>query len=178
MNDQEENLWEIHKLSCEWVRFADSKASIILATQGLIATVAIPQVMPLAEPLVRNWQVITLIILAVLSAGWSGLSAILAIVPRLKGRTKDAAAIPTSCIFFEHIAKNHKNASLFATSVSPIVSDTRLIQKELSHQIWANSLVATRKFKYTRSAVVSLAASLALGMAATILYFCQQAFKA
>lgn len=156
MTEQDEHLWEVHKLACEWVRFADSKASIILTAQGVMASFTIPAIMPQAHFIMHHWQIATPMLLSVLSASVSCAFGILAITPRLK------MSAPDSNIYFGHIATKHNNPTTFASAISTMLGDPARIQSELSTQIWANCKVAWKKYNNTWWAVVLLALALVL----------------
>lgn len=160
MNDQEENLWEIHKLACEWVRFADSKASIILTAQGVMASFTVPEIMPHAHDFVQHSAIAIPILLSALCALVSCYFGIRAITPRLK------VGAPNSNIYFGHIAMKHSTATSFHGDILGMVADTNNIQAELSSQIWANCKVAWRKYNDTWWAVRTLSFALLLALIA------------
>lgn len=165
MNEQEEHLWEIHKLACEWVRFADSKASIILTAQGVMASFTLPAIMPYAHAFVEQKAILIPMTLSALCALVSCFFGIRAIIPRLN------VGAPQSNIFFGHVAKKHPIVVTFGPEVMAMVADTNSVQAELSMQIWANCKVAWRKYNDTWWAVSALSIALLFAIIAAAANF-------
>jgi hypothetical protein len=133
-----ENLWKTYEAINEFIRFADTKATTILAVNGVIAGFyfsnigaiqTILQQRPIAlVPLLTSTGFI------LISSGFSAYC----IIPRLRMNKSNCL------IFFCDIA-NYKTADAYKEAIENEMSDKE-IEKHLTDQIWANSKIANRKY--------------------------------
>jgi hypothetical protein len=139
-NDGWSTLGEIN----HWIRFADTKASVLLAAGGVVGGILLSR--PEGDLLtVRGivWSVATA------SVALSSLFALLALLPRLRVRRQ----APTSLLYFDHIARRFAGkADDYAATFALAAGDVEAMRRELAGQILANSVVARRKFRHVTAA--------------------------
>lgn len=125
----------------EWVRFSDSKAGILLTLQGVILTI----IFTLTTTPKPEWSLtFGFFIFGLVLFGVSIVVGVNAILPTL-----DVGA-PTSRVFFGHI-KAHKHASDYLKEVS---NSGYNFEEDVLTQIWANSVVAWKKYELVGTAIV------------------------
>lgn len=138
MKTRTENLWKTYDAINEFIRFADTKATTILAVNGVIAGLYFSNIGAIQT--ILQQRPIALVPLLI-STGFilisSGFSAY-CIIPRLKMNKSNCL------IFFCDIA-NYKTADAYKEASENEMSDKE-IEKHLTDQIWANSKIAHKKY--------------------------------
>ena len=139
--DKTQEYWNILGNTNDWIKYSDTKATILLTLYGVIITIIYSNASESLNGITNsNWTIFfsTLsIILSLLSI----IFAFLCINPRLNNDN------PNSIIYFGHIQKKFKNAEEYSTKASEIISSENNYQKELTEQIHTNSKIAWKKFK-------------------------------
>lgn len=141
-----------------WIRFADTKASVLLAASGVLVGLVLsrPPVVGGEYAAVRAALWGTALVTVTLSA----LSALSALVPRLRVRRTSA----TSVLYFGDIARRFRQRPAdFITAFREATADPDRMRQEVVEQIWANSLVARRKFRYVAAATWLIGIALVSG---------------
>jgi hypothetical protein len=145
-----DDLWRIYEGINEWIRAADAKAGVILATSGVIATVvatlATTRYSSMVNPTLPNVLL------------WLGMAGIFlasffsssCIVPRLKPKC------PASLLFFGDIANCFQTAEDYAKAYLESESDDPRLRSDLYNQVWMNSVIAKCKFLAVTKATYSL----------------------
>jgi len=137
MTKKTENLWKTYEAINGLIRFADAKATAILALNGVIAGFYFSNIGSIQTVLEqRSIAVIPLVV----ALGFVLISAGLAahcLIPRL-GTKKDCL------IFFCDITRTYKNATDYEKAIKKATSDR--IETDLAHQIWINSGIASKKY--------------------------------
>lgn len=139
--------WGVLQQAHDWIRFADAKAGAVLAASGVLGgtvLAALPKPGPYAKHGLTFWLLTVVLALLVMST----CLALLCLSPVL--RRKSA---PSSLIFFDHIARKYKeNKSGFVEKFMGATQSDDL-DDDVVEQIWASSLVASRKFKFVNASV-------------------------
>lgn len=125
----------------EWGRFSDSKAGILLTLQGVILTIVFTLT---STPKADFTICFVLFVLGILIFGISIVIGLNAILPTLE------VGAPSSKIFFGHI-RTHKDFSGYLAEVN---KTTYSFEEDVLSQIWANSIVAWKKYELVRIAIV------------------------
>lgn len=146
MNKEHENLWNTYNTLNEWVRFSDTKATALLAINGVITGFYFSNITELKSILTEKPIVCFPLLMVVIFIFLSTLFSMFCIVPRLKISRKD------SLIFFSDIAKNYSNAEDYGKAIEKSLTGGNF-NKEISPQIWANSKVATKKYNWVTYSV-------------------------
>jgi hypothetical protein len=126
----------------QWIRFADAKASVLLAVGGVVGGIVLSRPAPGAADVVTSrgiaWTV------AMIAVALSSLFSLLALLPQLRVRRQE----PTSLLYFRHIAAQFAGKQReYEARFAQIADSPEAMRDEVAAQIWANSLVARRKFR-------------------------------
>jgi hypothetical protein len=139
-SDRVDSAWRLLTTTNEWVRFADAKAGGALAGAGVLGAA-------LFQAATRDNSSHGLDA-AVFFACASGVAlfgtailALAALIPRLR------VGEPVSLIYFEHVARRYRSDPAgHADAVKSLVDDEDALFREVASQVWANSVVARKKF--------------------------------
>lgn len=161
--------WRILGLVNDWLKHAEAKAGLALATAGVLGGLLYSIATSLSDP---KWWTITALVVAVICVVSAGVCGAMAVVPRLW--RKDPA---TSKIYYDHIAraypkktKKHPSRLLaFQRELTTMADDKSTLFDELSAQIWTNAHVASAKYKWSTWAIVFVIAA-AVGTALTAVF--------
>lgn len=133
---KKEELWKIYERNCDWIKFSDTKAGILLTIYGIIITIIYSNssdlylVLNQSKILVFTSTVVG--ITSIISVSFS----FLCINPRLKNTNIK------SNIFFGTITKNHLNLKSFKESLKK-----HKLKEDLQEQVYTTSKIADKKFK-------------------------------
>jgi hypothetical protein len=135
-----EKYWNILQQINDWVKYSETKASIILTVHGIIITVVYSNSKSVFEALNQSnflfYSTLLYIALSILSIFFS----FRCVNPRLKNPN------PTSIIYFGHIAKKFPNFKNYYNHSKPIIVDENAFSEQISEQIFINSGIAWKKF--------------------------------
>lgn len=163
MNLALESLWRTYDTINEWIILADTKAAAILAAQAVVVGLVV-RAMP--DPPHIAWahrQLVWVLPLVIVTALVAAGASLWCIAPTLK------VGEPQSVIFFAHVAKRYETAELYVETARQAWTSEERASAELGSQIWANSLVASRKYWHITIATAGFAANLVLSVAAVLL---------
>lgn len=164
-------MWEIHKLVCDWVKFADQKAGAILAVQGAVASFAMPAIISHAKSLAALSFVVIPMAGSLVACVFSCHAAMRVIMPRL------SVGAPESNIFFDHISRRYDAAEKFRKKALGSLCDESRVRDDLAHQIWANARVASAKHGLVGMSLVWLTLGMVLALTATVSNFVYLALR-
>lgn len=146
-------LWNVFSNINEWIRFSDAKAAGVIVANGTVATLS----GQFLEQLNTRSQILE-VILKLLAIGGaialiiSTIYALQCLAPQLSLKLKRNKPITfDSLIFFQHIAQ--KSPSDFEQSILTMFEKPQNAQSQLIQQIWANSKVASRKYRKVARAI-------------------------
>jgi hypothetical protein len=78
---------------------------------------------------------------------------------------------PSSLIYFDHVTRMHRRSpQMYAAELRELTTDRNALIDQIAAQIWANSLVARRKFQLTNYGLGSLLAALLFLAVAGLLF--------
>lgn len=143
-NKEIENLWKIYETINEWIRFSDTKATAILAINGVITGFYFSNIAELRSIIAQQLIAFIALDLVVSTIVISTLCSTFCIVPRLKIGKK------SSLIFFFDIAKNFSTVGDYAEAVNQTLKNDTEIKTQIVNQIWANSKVAFEKYGWVK----------------------------
>lgn len=146
LEQKTQNLWKTYEAINELIRFADTKATAILAIDGVIAgfffsNIGTIQIILQQKPI----AIVPLIMAAgfiLISLGFSAYC----ITPRLKMNK-------SKCLIFFCDISEYQSADAYRKAVENEMSDDR-IERHLTDQIWANSKIAKRKYEAVTISVI------------------------
>jgi hypothetical protein len=147
-----------------WIRFADTKASVLLATSGVIGGILLSRPAAaggdLASVRAGLWGV------ALAAVALSALSALSALVPRLRSNRTGTPSL----LYFGDVAQRfRRRPTEFVATFRLAMADPERIRREVVEQIWTNSLVARRKFRHVSAATWLIGLALISGGVAVYL---------
>ena len=161
-----EQNWKILQYNVEFVRFFDTKATIIITTYGLIITFICSTAEVTYAMLVENKILFALTVLSASCALIAVFYAFRCLNPRLIKLNSQTV------IFFGHIA-NHKSYKEFDEKLEMVLSETAMYKKQLSEQIFTNSKVAYGKFRNVAYSMRFSLASLGFLLVELVFYLLQ-----
>jgi hypothetical protein len=154
--------WGVLEQVAKWIVHAEGKASLIIASAGVIGGVLFSVVngrqLDLATACFA-WLSAALILA-------SGLCAAVSLWPRV-GRSRE----PVSLLYFGEIARGYPDSPApYAEALTALLRQPDRLAEQIATQIWANSLVAARKFRWANIGLgVLIGALLALGLTCALL---------
>lgn len=143
MNYTIDVLWKIYENTSEWIRFADTKASIIIGINAILAGFIASNISAIRSYLIGSPSLVVLTILAVISGVASVYFAIKCLSPTLD------VGEPTSLIYFAHIALGFDSAKKYSQQLHDCINDQHRFYDHISSEIWANSKIGWKKYKST-----------------------------
>lgn len=155
-------LWSLYLSVNDWIRHADSKASITLAFVGAAAA-ALVALLPTDQS--PSKLLLSMAALCGLLLCLSALLGALAIWPRLGS---DLA--PSNPLYYQHIATRYGSPSEAAHRILPEIACEKQFSHHVASQIAINSAVATKKFKYVNWSVRFLCFSIATLAACVVIH--------
>lgn len=132
-----ENQKDILQYNVEWLKFAETKATLIITVQGVLLTIIYTNAKDLYEAITSSNVQFVLTVISALLFLLTLLFSFLAINPNLKNNLKKSA------IYFGTI-KNYKNYSEYHNTLKELNEEE--INEMLSEQIYINSNIAWNKF--------------------------------
>lgn len=159
---RDDEAWKIFSQVNEWIRFADLKATALLAVGGVLGGLLIRSV---PSGCTGCQAPLALYGVAIVAVVLSTIMSLVALLPRL-GR----AGEPTSVFYFHHVARRYsRDPRAFAEAFMATVDDPAATTREVVAQIWANSQVARRKFRIVTYATWLIGVAMVLAGTAALL---------
>lgn len=151
MSTKIESLWKTYEAINELTRFADTKATAILAFNGIIAGFFFSNIGTVQTVLMQSQIALIPLALAIIFVLVSMVFSAYCVMPRL-GNKKNCL------IFFYDIARNYKRAADYEIAWKKIKRPN--FETELSQQIWENSRITSEKYNLVWCAVFFFVAAL------------------
>lgn len=152
-----ENLWKTYEAINELIRFADTKATAIMAIDGVIAGFFFSNIGTIQTILkVKAIALIPLLMAAgfiLLSLGFSAYC----VIPRLKMNK-------SKCLIFFGDISEYRSAEAYRKAIENEMSGDK-IEGHLIDQIWANSKIAKRKYTAITTSVIIFVALIIASLA-------------
>lgn len=149
MEPTTQEAWDVLNLVVGWVKHAETKAAATLAAAGVVGGVLYNLTQGEPHPSVPLGVSAALCGVLVFAAGFC---AACALWPRLRFRGGSP-----SLLYFADIACGHRGA--YVEAFRALAHDREEMLDQLTSQIWANALVAQRKFRWSNLALVTLLVS-------------------
>lgn len=140
MDSKLEILWRIYATINEWIKFSDTKAAVILGTDGVIAGIILTNFVTIRSMLYKYPGFYILF-----SAGALAILLSVYFTVRCLNPTLDVGEAD-SLIYFAHISKKFKTSHEYSKEVNKIFNEDSKIEEQINDQIWANSKVAWKKY--------------------------------
>lgn len=135
-----ERYWEILQLNIEWLRFSETKATLLLTVYGILFTIAYTNSTAVFDSLKDSVWITILVFAYGLVSLISITFAFLCVNPTLKNVN------PTSIIYFGHIYKDLTQAD-YKTRAQTIIDDEDKLTDQITEQIHIISKIAWNKYR-------------------------------
>lgn len=135
-----EEYWKILSNTNDWIKYSDTKATILLTLYGVLLTIVYTNAKETLDALTKSNWILFFSILSGVCSIVSVLFAFLCINPRLKNEN------PNSIIYFGHIQSKFNSASDYRNLANEIINDDTKYIEEISEQVYTNSNIAWKKF--------------------------------
>ncbi len=135
-----EEYWKVLSNTNEWIKYSDTKATILLTLYGVLLTIIYTNAEETLNALTKSNWILVFSILSGISSIVSVVFSFLCINPRLKNEN------PNSIIYFGHIQSKFNNASDYRNLANEIINDDSKYIEEISEQVFTNSNIAWKKF--------------------------------
>lgn len=135
-----EEYWKILSNTNDWIKYSDTKATILLTLYGVLLTIVYANSEETLGALTKSNWILFFSILSGISSLMSVLFSFLCINPRLKNEN------PNSIIYFGHIQSKFNSASDYRKIANEIIDDDAKYIDEISEQVFTNSDIAWKKF--------------------------------
>ena len=132
--------WNILQFNIDWLKFSETKASILLTVYGIIITIVYSNSQDVLNGIRASYLLIILTILAALLSILSIYFAFKCINPRLNNSSSQ------SIIYYGDIAKKYKDFNQYQKAAVEIVEEDSKFKISILAQIHVNSNIAWRKF--------------------------------
>ncbi|WP_344811538.1 Pycsar system effector family protein [Microlunatus aurantiacus] len=144
--------WRVLGLVNDWLKHAESKAAGALAAAGVVGGVLFALV---GDQNDMGWFTAVMSIVCAVAVVATGVCAGLSLWPRI-----NADDPPTSPLYFDHIARQHPDATTYRETLKLFAANNEQIIQELASQVWANAHVSRKKYLWAGWATVALIAAL------------------
>lgn len=148
--DQIESMWRTYEAVSDWISIADSKAATMLGAEGVIIGFMATRS---SNEIFLPWVYTGLYTLFAVSAALTVYLCIRSLAPTLR------VGEPSSLIYFGHIVKCEGGAPSYTDKACAMWADPQESARELCNQVWANSCVADRKYRWVSRAIWSFGVS-------------------
>lgn len=158
--------WDILQLNIEWLRFSETKATLILSVYGIIFTIAYTNSTAVFDSLKASGWIISLVFLYGAASLTSITFAFLCVNPALKNPNA------SSIIYFGHIYKDLSQAD-YKTRAQSIIDDEDKLTDQITEQIHVISKIAWIKYRNVGWSLRFFIGSLVLILIAVFSYLIQ-----
>lgn len=145
--------WKALLLVVDWIKQAEIKASGSIAASGVLGGLLYNLVKSQSHP--GAWLA-GLAVVATVLVCLTAIFGALVFWPRLRHRDE-----PKSPLFFHHIARKHTGPATYVRELSLLTAKTEDLVAEIAEQVYWNSTVAHRKYKWASWAIRTLLLALA-----------------
>lgn len=151
--------WKALLLVVDWIKHAEVKAAGSIAAAGVLAGLLYNLVKGESRP---GGFLATVAVAATVLICLTAVFGALVFWPRLRHREE-----PTSPLFFHHIARKHSSPASYVVELTKLTSRPEDFVAEIAEQVYWNSGVAHRKYKWAswaiRCLLLALVSMAALG---------------
>jgi hypothetical protein len=159
-----ERYWQILQLNIDWLRFSETKATLILTVYGVLFTITYTNSSAVFES-IKGSSLILLFVL--MYAGFALASIVLAFLcvnPTLKNKN------PNSIIYFGHISKKFKTVKAYQDYAKVVLNDENSYSDQITEQIVVISKVAWKKYARVTWSLRLFIASLTILLIILLIY--------
>ncbi|SDP86407.1 hypothetical protein SAMN05428975_3127 [Mucilaginibacter sp. OK268] len=163
--------WEILQTNIEWLRFSETKATLVLTVYGVLFTLIYTNSTAVFTSVSASGWLLFMVFVYVGFALTSIGFAFLCINPILQNKN------PNSIIYFGHISKKFKNKREYMDFAKTILDDEEKYADQITEQIYVISKVAWNKYVKVTWALRFFIGGLAWLLLILIVYLIQTLHK-
>lgn len=141
MERNNDDLWKMLQNTAEWLRFAELKAGIVFTVQSGIVSFGLPKLLAHRDAILGNHLLLGLVVASVCFSTLAIYCALRCVAPRLRPINGK------SVLYFGDVATAFPNASVFQEVLDGYRDSPTGLDKHIVQQVWANSVIANRKFR-------------------------------
>lgn len=165
--DKKQEYWNILNNTNDWIRYSDTKAVILLTLYGVIITIIYSNANDVLLALNSSKFMLCLAILTIVLSFLSVLFSLLCVNPRLKNTN------PNSIIYFGHIQEKFKTPNEYLMKSNKTLDEEKDYLRELSEQVYTNSIIAWKKFSNVTWSIRFFAVSIIILLGSMLIYLVQ-----
>lgn len=154
-----ENLWKIFESTSKLIRFSDTKAIALLATNGVITSFYLSNINLVKDILAQRSISIFLLMLTVTCLLFCVYFSLRCIFPSLKKNMN------CNLVFYQDIVDFHNDANEYEIAIKESFKNTDALQAQLTHAIWAISQIAKDKYFAVSMSIIFFVVALFANMA-------------
>ncbi|MBP1945205.1 Pycsar system effector family protein [Methanobacterium petrolearium] len=155
MNDSIENIWKTFNSINDWVKFSDTKATVVLATNGVILSIIFANVSKFLSLLILYPTLILILASSLLIGVFLSLISIFYSIRCLIPRTNLKIVDKKNLLYYGDICK-FDSPKKYSESANNLFMNEPKLKEQLFSQIFANSKIATIKYKRVKLAIIFL----------------------
>jgi len=161
-----ERYWEILQLNIEWLRFSETKATMLLTVYGILFTIAYTNSTQVFESLTDSIWITFLVFFYGITSLISIAFAFLCVNPSLK------TGPATSIIYFGHIYQDLSQI-VYKKRAKEIIDDEEKLTDQITEQIYVISKIAWVKYRNVGWSIRFFIVSLVIMLIAIFSYVIQ-----
>lgn len=156
--------WSILQNNIEWLKFSETKATLILTLYGLILTILYTNSKEVLESVRKSNWILFLLIISAATSILSIVYAFLVVNPRLNNIN------PNSIIYFGHIQKKYVTCKSYKESADKVLENEGQFTDQIAEQIHSISKIAWKKYTYFAYSFRLFVCSLSMLLVAVVMY--------
>ncbi len=155
-----EDAWAALLLVNDWIKHAEAKLGVVLALVGVLAAGLIALVTVVEIP---SGLLLTFALIAALLITASAVCATIGLLPKFRAQKDGSDLNP---LFYADVAKHFaEREPVYVQNFKALLADHDALVFQLARQVWANSAVAARKYRWANRATLIGAAALLAALA-------------
>lgn len=172
MNNDIENLWQIYKTTNDFIKFSDTKAAVILASNGVILSIIFTNI-PKYLASNNNGNFPLFAFLGLFIGLYFTLVSILNAILCLSPRTNMNSDKDLDLLYFKDISDNSDDFEDYTKSIDNLISSEVKFKKSISKQIFQLSRIANTKFNKVNISIRLMGIGISILSFSFILLFCK-----
>lgn len=150
-----ETLWRTYNSINDWIKFSDSKATALLAINGVILSIIfsnLPKVWILVQgDILKVTLVLTGILITIYFIFATILFSISCLYPKMDKKYRNGLNL----LYYKDIAENFNSSDEYLKSSEKMFNNDLELKNQIAKEIFENSTIANNKYKKVKSAIYS-----------------------
>jgi len=152
-----ERYWQILQFNIEWLRFSETKATLVLTVYGILLTIIYTNSTSVFTSIQESGAIFYMVLIYSATIVASIVFAFLCISPRLKNTNNNSNK---SIIYFGVISSKFPDKSAYKTLAKSVLNDEEDFGDHIIDQIYTISKIASKKYYHVTWAMRLFIASL------------------